>query len=344
MIDPWAPPTPAQLEQLRAVAALPSPAPWHQPSRMSLRSVPDARTAVPMRWWVSVIAFLMLGTTTVAILPATGSTRALLIAVAVNLIGYLLMWRRMRPIGVRVGPHSWPSTESVAQDRSDPPTILLPAVQVRQLATGRASLLMLNSAAVGLGASVAWSLVANVVLHPRVPQAFRLHSADRTVSHALYFAVLNSAVTSILEECGIAVLILAVAGVAQRLLPARFDARSVAVTAIVAATVVRTVLHIPLWGIGAVARLGLSFALAWLFWRTRRIWPLITAHVLWDTLSLQTLTSPSLDVRALCALAVLGWAITGTVLAVIAISRSKRDTGRAAQYYRRLTIHPGTPT
>lgn len=293
-----------------------------------------------MLWWVPVVTVLMLGTTTVAILPGTGSTRALLVAVAINLVGYLLVWQRVRPSRLRVGPYTWPSTGGVAQDRTDPPTITLPAVRVRRSA-GRNALLLLNSAAVGLGASVGWSLLTNLLLHPTIPQTFRTHGAARTVTRALTYALINSGITSILEECGIAVLMLAVAGGAQRFLPARFDTRSVAVTAILAATAVRTVLHIPLWGIGAVARIGLSFALAWLFWRTRRIWPLITAHLVWDTLSLQTLTSPSLHVRALCALAVLGWAITGIVLAIIAISRSRRDAGRAAHYYRRPTAHPG---
>ncbi len=318
-------------------------APWQHPRRMSLRSVPDARTTVPMLWWVPGAAVLMLGTTTVAILPGTGSTTALLVAVAINVIGYLLVWWRIRPGRVRVGPYTWPSSGGIAQDRTDPPTMTLPAVGA-QRSGGRHALLLLNSAAVGLGASVAWSLVANLLLHPTVPQTFRTHGAARTVTRALTYALINSGITSILEECGIAVLILAVAGVAQRFLPGRFDSRSVAVTAILSATVVRTVLHIPLWGIGAVARFGLSFALAWLFWRTRRIWPLITAHLLWDTLSLQTLTSPSLPVRAACALVVLGWAITGIVLAIIATSRSRRHAGRAAHYYRRLIAHPGSAT
>lgn len=336
MIDPWAPPTPAQLAQWGAASAVASSAPWQHPRRMSLRSVPDARTTVPMLWWVPGVAVLMLGSTTVAILPGTGSTTALLVAVAINVVGYLLVWWRIRPGCLRVGPYTWPSAEGVAQDRTDPPTMALPVVGV-QRSVGRPALLLLNSAAVGLGASVAWSLAANLLLHPTIPQTFRTHGAARTVTRALVYAVINSGITSILEECGIAVLILVVAGAAQRFLPARFDARSVAVTAILAATVVRTVLHIPLWGIGAIARIGLSFALAWLFWRTRRIWPLVTLHLLWDTLSLQTLTSPSLQVRGVCALAVLGWALTGIVVAIIATSRSRRDGGRAAHYYRRLT-------
>ena len=81
-------------------------------------------------------------------------------------------------------------------------------------------------------------------------------------------------------ECGIALLILAASGLTQRHLPARYDDRSVAVISIVDATVARTALHVPLWGLGAITRLGLSLVLAWLLWR---IWPLIVGHVLWDT-------------------------------------------------------------
>ena len=339
MLDPWAPPTSAQLEQLRTAVTGPSP-PWQQQPRMTLRSVPDARTAVASVWWMPVVAVLMLGATTVAILPG-GSSRGVLVATAVSLVGYALVWWRIRPSRLRVGPHSWPSIEAVAQDRTDPPTLALPTISVTLDRRGRVALLLLNSAAVGLGASIAWSVITNLLIRPTVPAGFRSRPAMRTVGGALANAVVNAAITSVLEECGIAVLILAVAGLAQRFLPARFDTRSVAVLAIVAATSVRTVLHIPLWGVGAVARIGLSFGLAWLFWRTRRIWPLLAVHILWDTLSLQTLTSPSRSVRGWCALTVLCWGISGVVIAVIALARSRTSTGRSGQYYRRSTARPG---
>lgn len=342
MLDPWAPPTAAQLAQIEAernhTASGGRAAPWQLP-QMSLRSVPDARASVSLLWWVPLVAVLMLGSTMVAILPGTGSGRALLVAIGISIVGYAVVWWRIRPHRVRVGPYAWPSVEGVAQDRTDPPTIVMPAVAAEPT-VGRRSLLLLNSAAVGLGATVAWSVVINLLLRPRIPVTFQTRTIFRTVTRALTEAVINAVITSVLEECGIAVLLLAIAGLAERFLSARFDTRSVAVVAILAATVVRTVLHIPLWGVGAVGRIGLSFILAWLFWRTRRIWPLLTVHVLWDTLSLQTLTSPSLLVRGWCALVVLGWGITGVVVVIIAISRSKRNTGRASQYYRRPTSHP----
>lgn len=343
MIDPWAPPTAGQLAQLRAAPVQQPVAPWQRPAGMSLRSVPDARAPVPLLWWLPVVALAMLGVTTVAILPGVGSGAAVLTACAVSIVGYAAVWLAIRPARLRVGPHVWPAVEAIAQDRSDPPTMMLPAVRTGGPARGRKMLLLLNSAAAGLGATAAWAVLTNLLIRPTVPGAFRPRLVTRTVARAFTEAVVNAAVTSVLEECGIAVLILAVAALAQRFLPTRFDTRSVAVLAILTATVARTALHIPLWGVGAVARIGLSFGLAWLFWRTRRIWPLIAVHIAWDTLSLQTLTSPSLPVRSVCALTVLGWAITGLVLAIIATTRSRRNAGRAAHYYRRLGTHPSPP-
>ena len=339
MIDPWAPPTSAQLTQLRAAPVSSSSVPWDQWRRMSLRSVPDARAPVPLWWWVPAVAALMLGTTTAAILPGSGSEQLVLIAVALSIAGYLLVRWRVRPGRLRTGPYAWPNVETIAQDRTDPPTVFLPIVQVRRRPRGRQWLLLLNSAAIVLGSSVAWSVLSTAVLHPAAPA---IHRAQRAVS-AFVVAFTDAVITSILEECGIAVLILAVAGLAQRFLPARFDARSVAVLSILVATAVRTALHIPLWGVGAVARLGLSFGLAWLFWRIRRIWPLIIAHVVWDTLALQSAITPSVGVRNWCALAVLAWGIAGVVVAVIAISRSAADSGRAARYFGRPTMPPTAP-
>jgi len=44
----------------------------------------------------------------------------------------------------------------------------------------------------------------------------------------------------------------------------------------------RVALHVPLWGSEAIIRCGFALIMAWLFWRLRRIWPLIVGHVLWD--------------------------------------------------------------
>ena len=66
MADPWAPPTAAELADLRAAQAVARPAAWPSsadPGRMSLRSVPDARKPVPATWWVPLIAMIVLATT-----------------------------------------------------------------------------------------------------------------------------------------------------------------------------------------------------------------------------------------------------------------------------------------
>jgi membrane protease YdiL (CAAX protease family) len=344
--DPWAPPTAAALLKVQAAQGAVNVAGWPSsaaPGRMSLRSVPDARTPVPAAWWLPLLAVVVLATTTAAILPGNGVHHSALVAVAVSLIGYAVAWWRIRPARLRTGPYTWVTTAGLPADRTDPPTITLPAVNVvtagrRQARRG--ALLLITSAAVALGASFGWSVLSSMLLHPATPSFYR----TRTVLGGLLRAVANAAVTSVLEECGIALLILAVAGLAQRFLPARFDERSVAVAAITAATVVRTGLHIPLWGWGAVARLGLSFLLAWLFWRTRRIWPLILAHMVWDTLAIQAVISPSLPLRAYCALAILGWGITGVTITIIAASHSRQQLQYAAHHYATRRPTPPHPT
>lgn len=330
--DPWAQPRPEQLKRAGTAQAAEAGKPWQRLPQMSLRSVPDSRTAVPLVWWLPVLAVVVLTVTTVAILPGTGSVAVLLVAVVVSVVGYALAWWRIRPGRLRTGPHLWPNIEAVAQDRTDPPTVALPAINAARRTGGRAGPMLLTSAAVALGASFAWSILSSLVIHRTTVPGL---SRARTVLGGLTRAVANAALTSVLEECGIALVILAVAGLAQRFLPARFDTRAVAVIAILAATAVRTGLHVPLWGVGAVARVGLSFVLAWLFWRTRRIWPLITVHILWDTLAIQAAVSPSLRLRSWCALALLGWGITGVTMTIIALRRSHANTRRAAQYYRR---------
>lgn len=83
--------------------------------------------------------------------------------------------------------------------------------------------------------------------------------------------------------------------------------------------------------------------MAWLFWRTRRIWPLILAHTMWDTLVLQTALSPALEIRSASALVVFAWAITGTVIAIIAIVHTRQDIQCATYYYTRYRPPgPGT--
>ena len=74
--------------------------------------------------------------------------------------------------------------------------------------------------------------------------------------------------------------------------------------------------------------------MTWLFWRTRRIWPLILGHNLWDTLAIQVVISPSLQVRGYSALAIFGWGVTGVTLAIIAAHRSRQQRQYAHTYYR----------
>jgi hypothetical protein len=316
---------------------------------MSLRSVPDARTPVPMLWWLPVTAFVVLVTITVAVVVASSEVVIPLIAIAVSVIGYLLVWWRIRPAPLRTGPYSWLTTGGLIRDRTDPPTVVIPAAVARLgRRPGRAAALLVNSAAVGLGFGFVWSFLIALTLHSAVPRIGQARSAMT----GFYVAVLNALFTSVLEECGIALLILAVAGAAQRYLPSQYDDRSVAVYAILLATVTRTALHIPLWGLGAVGRLGLSLALAWLFWRTRRIWPLILAHTVWDTLILQSAVSPTPAIRTFTALAVFAWAITGAVIAIIAIVHTRQDIQSANHYYRYRQLYgpragevpgPGSP-
>ncbi|MET3806335.1 membrane protease YdiL (CAAX protease family) [Nakamurella sp. UYEF19] len=287
---------------------------------MSLRSVPDGRSPVPFTWWLPVVALLVLAVTTAAVLPGNHPLAWLIGALVASIAGYALAWAAIRPAPLWTGPHLvLPGAAQQRLDRSDPPTIRIPVIRPPRPA--RTTRLLVISAAFAIGSSSGWSLLVGILYHPKAP-TFR---SATTRGAGLLVSVLNSVITSVLEECGMALLILAAAGLAERLLPRRWDDRSVAVTAILVGTVARTALHIPLWGVGAIGRIGLSFALAWLFYRTRRIWPLLLVHTLWDTLALQTLNSPSLGVRGFCALAILAWGITGVTFAVIATARSRRN-------------------
>lgn len=322
------PPVPTGVSRLSADAS-PSPvraAPragvtW---SRMSLRSVPDARQPVPLVWWVPVVAVVVLATTTLAILPISGGIGWPIAALVVSIIGYSVVWLAIRPGRLRLSP---PVVTSVGADSTDylaPVTRPIPIVALTRPPRFRTGTLLVRSAAVAVGASAVWALLFALWLRPRVPMIpIRLTGPEAVVG-----ALIDSLVTSILEECGMAILVLAVAGLAARFLPPHFDTRSVGYLAIAAATLARTLLHLPLWGVGAFGRIALAFVLGWLFWRTRRIWPLIVVHVLWDMLALQTLLSPTMTVRNLAALMVLGWTITGLVITWVTLAHSRTDLRR----------------
>lgn len=320
MSDPWVSPSAdGRAAQDPRRASPPLPPSTVMPARMSLRSVPDGRQPVPLIWWVPVVAALMLTTTTLAILPVSSGPGWVSAALAGSLVGYALVWLVIRPGRLRLNPPFVTPVGTESMDVTAAITRPIPAVATAHPPTLRIGTLLLRASAVGLGASAVWALLFALLVRPRVPTIPITLSGPEAVIGSL----IDALVTSILEESGMAVLIIALAGLAARFLPAHFDSRSAGYLAIAAATLIRTLLHLPLWGVGAFGRIGLSFVLAWLFWRTRRVWPLIVAHVLWDTLALQTLVSPSLEVRGFAALAILGWAITGFIITCVAITHSR---------------------
>ncbi|GGM09107.1 CPBP family intramembrane glutamic endopeptidase [Nakamurella endophytica] len=284
---------------------------------MSLRSVPDGRTAVPPAGWLPVVTVAVLATTTADVVADDHLPRWWWLAtLAVCIAGYLGTVAGLRRLRRRPGPSG-----------STPPTVPIPVVPTgptarpaRGPARLRRPAVLLASALAALGASFAWSVASAPFLHQRPVSIPGVPTVGGAVGRAALLA-LN---TSVLEECSVALVVLTAAMVTDRFRPRHWDPRSVAVVAVTAGTAVRVLLHVPLWGVGAVARVGLAVVLAWLFWRTRRIWPLVLAHVLWDTVVLQSAMSPALEVKALCGLAVLGWGVAGTVVTIVALVRSRR--------------------
>lgn len=313
-MDPWIPPPPGVARATPVV-----PVVW-QSSRVSLRSVPDGRQRVPLQWSVVVAAVVMLTATTVAVLQGgRGGLGWMITAVVINLGGYAAVWMMILPGRLRLNPRFGTAVGPDSTDVTTPTTQPIPVVGRTPEPRLRTASLLIRSAVVAMGAAAIWALLIGLWIRPHLPRV----TVSVSAPEALIASLIDALVTSVLEECGMAVLILAVAGLAGRFLPSHWDTRSVGYCAILAATVARTLLHIPLWDAGAIGRIGLSFVLAWLFWRIRRVWPLIVVHVLWDALALQILISPSLETRGILALAVLGWAITGFVIACVALGHSR---------------------
>ena len=78
----------------------------------------------------------------------------------------------------------------------------------------------------------------------------------------------------------------------------------------------RAALHVPLWGSEAVIRCGFALIMAWLFWRLRRIWPLIVGHVLWDIPPVLSQVTPAASVSAAMMWLSQLWCVAGLAAGV----------------------------
>lgn len=148
---------------------------WDEPAECPRRPL-----SVPLLWWLPLIAVLMLGATTVAILPGSGSGIGVLVATAINILGYALVWFHIRPRWLQVGLYAWPNIESVPRDCTDPPTITLPAVGRRRAIAWPEVVAADQLCSRRLGATFAWAVVANMLIHPEIPAAFRTRAVVRT--------------------------------------------------------------------------------------------------------------------------------------------------------------------
>ena len=269
----------------------------------TLADIPDARQRVPSVWWVPVIAAVALGWTTFAILPGHAQWNVWA-GVALSATAYFIVSRKIRSGALRTTT----------------------AVDSGMLTGARARLTV--CATVAFGAASVWSTFATFFL-PASPTL----QMSPTVWDGMRRGLGSAFTTSVLEECGIALLILAAAGIVERVRTRTGGSWSVPVVAVLTGTFVRTALHIPLWGWGAIARVGMAFLLAWLFWRTRRIWPLILAHMLWDTVTLQAIVSPAEPLRLICGLIILCWAVAAVIVCaglLVATWRRRRTNRQSA--------------
>lgn len=123
-----------------------------------------------------------------------------------------------------------------------------------------------------------------------------------TLLEAIGVSIFNAGWTSIVEECINAAVMVSVAAVAFRLMPALSPSR-IALIAISAGALVRLGLHLPLWGLGfGLSKLPYCVAIAVVFWFTRALWPLVLAHFLWDLGPLLAALSPVPAVSSAVAL------------------------------------------
>ena len=99
----------------------------------------------------------------------------------------------------------------------------------------------------------------------------------------------------------------------------------------------RVALHVPLWGSEAVIRCWFALIMAWLFWRLRRIWPLIVGHVLWDFPPVLSQVTPAASVSAPMVWLSQLWCVAGLAAAVSVFLTVRPDRSLHA---RPRVIHP----
>lgn len=129
MSDPWVPSSAEDQAVRDRERAVPSLLPSRMmPARMSLRSVPDGRQAIPLIWWVPVAAALMLLTTTLAILPVSDGLGWVIAALAGSLVGYALVWLVVRPGRLRLNPRFVTLVGTESMDVTAPVTQPIPIV------------------------------------------------------------------------------------------------------------------------------------------------------------------------------------------------------------------------
>ena len=126
-------------------------------------------------------------------------------------------------------------------------------------------------------------------------------------------AVVVSVATAVVEEATAAAVVLASAALIALRRPLTGWAPWIAIGV---GAAYRVALHVPLWGSEAVIRCGFALIMAWLFWRLRRIWPLIVGHLLWDIPPVLSQVTPAASVSAAMIWLSQLWCVAGLAAAV----------------------------
>ena len=132
-------------------------------------------------------------------------------------------------------------------------------------------------------------------------------------SFAVVQTVVVSMATAVVEEAPAAAVVLAAAALIALRRPWTGWAPWIAIGVGAAS---RVALHVPLWGSEAVIRCGFALIMAWLFWRLRRIWPLIVGHVLWDIPPVLSQVTPAASVSAAMTWLSQLWCVAGLAAVV----------------------------